>query len=151
MGKRLAERLGMPFVDTDARIEQKTGQTISTIFAIQGETAFRKLETALLVELAAEPPAVIATGGGIVTQEVNWPLLKQLGWVVHLHAPTEALFERVSRQSHRPLLQTENPRENFQALYVTREAQYLRADLILDTAGRSPHELADEIQKQWKT
>lgn len=149
VGKRLAERLGIPFVDTDARIEQKTGQSISAIFAEQGEMAFRAIETAMLKELAAEPAAVIATGGGIVTQEDNWPLLKALGWVVHLYAPTEALFLRVNRQNHRPLLQTENPRESFESLYQAREALYRQADFVLDTANRSPHEIADELQQHW--
>ena len=150
VGKRLAEGLGIPFVDTDARIEQKTGKSISSIFAEQGENAFRAIETAMLKELAAEPPAVIATGGGVVTQEDNWPLLKALGWVVHLHAPSESLFLRVSRQNHRPLLQAENPRERFESLYQAREALYRRADFVLDTESRSPHEIADELRQHVK-
>jgi shikimate kinase len=150
VGKRLAERLSLPFVDTDEIIERKTGRTISAIFAEQGESAFRDLETATLRELLQSPPAVFATGGGIVTREENWPLLKALGWVVHLHAPAEALFQRVSRQGHRPLLRSDNPRETFDALYKMREALYRPADLIIDSADSTPNQVADAILRKWR-
>jgi shikimate kinase len=144
VGKRLAAALQLPLVDTDALIEERTGRKIGDIFAQDGESAFRMLETELLASLAGRV-AVFATGGGIVTRPENWPLLKQLGLVVHLHGSAEILFDRVKHETHRPLLRTENPRETFSALLQTREALYKQADLVVDTDGRTPEMIVDEI------
>lgn len=145
VGKALAARLGIPFVDTDALIERAAGRTIADIFAHDGEAAFRALETQTLAALDAASPAVYATGGGIVTRDENWPLLKRLGRVVHLHAAAEVLFERVRGESHRPLLKTAAPRETFNELFALREALYGQADLTVDTDGKAPAAIVDEI------
>jgi shikimate kinase len=146
-GTLLAARLGVPFIDTDARIEAAAGRAISAIFKHDGEAAFRALETATLAGLAPEP-AVYATGGGIVTRPENWPLLKRLGTVVHLHGSAEVLFARVARETHRPLLNTANPRETFEHLLQTRDALYRQADLTVDTDGRTPAQITEEILKK---
>lgn len=147
VGKALAVRLGVPFVDTDALIERAAGSTIAEIFAAQGEDAFRALETKTLAALDPASPAVYATGGGIVTRDENWPLLKRLGRVVHLHAAAEVLFERVRDESHRPLLKTPNPLQSFTELYRLREALYGQADVTVDTDGKPPAAVAEEIQR----
>lgn len=145
VGQALAERLGFAFIDTDVLIERAAGRTIADIFAQDGEAAFRALETKTLAGLDPAAPAVYATGGGIVTRDENWPLLKRLGVVVHLHAAAEVLFERVRGESHRPLLKTPNPLQTFTELYQLREALYGQADVTIDTDGKAPASIAAEI------
>lgn len=144
VGQRLAERFSVPFVDTDAELERRAGRKISEIFTSDGEAAFRALETETLAALEIKP-AVYATGGGIVTRPENWPLLKRLGTVVHLHGSAEVLFDRVKHETHRPLLRTENPRDTFETLLRTREALYRQADLTVDTDGRIPETIVESI------
>jgi len=82
VGKKLASRLGMSFIDCDQELERRNGVTVTTIFDIEGEAGFRKRETRLLEELAEQDIGIIATGGGVVTQQANRELLKQKGSVI---------------------------------------------------------------------
>ena len=147
VGKLLAGRLGVPFVDTDTLVESRTGRRIADIFKREGEAAFRVLETETLAALAPKP-AVYATGGGIVTTPENWPLMKRLGTVVHLHGSAEVLFARVAHETHRPLLNTANPRDTFAHLLQTRDALYRQADVTVRTDGRTPAQIVDDICKK---
>ena len=142
IGRALSRRLHLRLVDTDAAIEAETGQTISQLFAARGEVTFRGIETQFLERLAHQKAAIVATGGGVVTRPENWPLLRRLGVIVYLKASPDVLFERVRKHSHRPLLQTENPRDAFDRLLSSRVALYEQADMIVETAQRRPHEVA---------
>lgn len=146
VGRRLAERLGFPFIDTDAEIELATGKTIPEIFALQGETAFRTLEAATVRRLSGAGPAVVATGGGVVLNPENVANLKRTGLVVLLEAPADEIYGRVKEEGWRPLLAVADPLERIRQLLVQREPLYrAAADMVVVAVGRTPDELAGEI------
>jgi len=124
VGRLIAGRLGFQFVDTDALIVQRAGCEIADIFAREGEDRFREMETAALESLQPRERFVIATGGGVVLRERNRELLRALGFVVLITASEDVIFERVSRNAKRPLLQTANPRETVAALLAARQPAY---------------------------
>ena len=148
VGRELHHRLGYPLVDMDHVIEQQAGKTITEIFAELGETAFRDMETSLLRELGQpeSPRRIISTGGGVVGRKENRALLKNLGYVVWLHAPASVILERTAKSRTRPLLQTEDPAARIQALMEERRPLYEEtAHLRLDTAGLCSDEVATGI------
>src|SRR4051795_6877998 len=104
VGALIARNTGMPLIDLDERIEKKVGASIADIFETRGEAAFRTLETAALADTSIDGPTVIVTGGGIVGAKENREHIKQLGTVVWLDADAEILYERATRERHRPLL-----------------------------------------------
>jgi shikimate kinase len=143
LGARLAEMLGLKFVDMDERIIKKAGCSIPEIFAQHGEAGFRGFETAVLDELGTASRQVIATGGGVVTQPENLPKLQAAGFVVWLNPPERAIWSRVSRNRNRPLLQTADPRQTVHDLLEKRRPLYAAiADLEADTKGLTPDEAA---------
>ena len=145
VGRLIAGRLGFQFLDTDALIVQRAGREIAEIFASEGEERFRELETAALESLAHRERCVIATGGGVVLRERNLELLRALGFVVLLTASEDVIFERVSRNTKRPLLQTANPRETVAALLAARQPAYeAAAQWTLDNSTL-PHGAAAEV------
>lgn len=127
-GVALAQTLGYQFFDTDAVIETAAGQPIAEIFATQGETAFRQLETEVLAELSAYRRLVIATGGGIVTQQHNWSYLHH-GVVVWLDASPAVLQARLAGDTGRPLLQGQDWQTKLTTLLADRQALYAQADV----------------------
>ncbi len=134
IGKQLAGQLGFQFIDTDRLIIERTGAPIATLFAEKGEEAFRDIESGILTSIGHLNRCVISTGGGTVIREENRAALRALGFVVALTASEEVIFNRVSRNTKRPLLQTENPRETMRALLATRETYYREAaEFTLDT------------------
>ncbi|MHB1565812.1 MAG: shikimate kinase [Acidiferrobacter sp.] len=146
IGRALAEHLGQEFCDSDHEIERRTGATIALIFAVEGEAGFRRRESAVLAELAAGPHRVVATGGGAVIAPANRALLREQGCTVYLEASPAVLWERLRRDRSRPLLQTEDPRAQVEALCRERDAFYREvADLIINTERRSPHSTARVI------
>lgn len=158
IGRMVAKRMGFQFVDTDKLIEERAGKAIPAIFADQGEEAFRDLETAAIESLAHFSRCVISTGGGAVLRERNRALLRELGFVVLLTASEEVLWDRVSRNKKRPLLQTENPRETLsQILAERREVYEAAAECIVDTShfshGRSAQEVIVAARRafSWKS
>ncbi len=137
------------FVDTDRVVIEEAGMDIAAIFERHGEAHFRELETAALASLAVRKLCVIATGGGIVLSERNRELLRELGFVVCLTASEEVIFERVSRNSQRPLLQNENPRETVSRMLTERRALYEEAaNLTLDTSLIEHDEVAEKIASE---
>ncbi|NEP18753.1 MAG: shikimate kinase [Leptolyngbya sp. SIO4C1] len=145
VGKQLAEQLGYRFVDTDTVIEQTTSQSITEIFAAQGEAAFRKLETQVLNQVATYPSLVVATGGGIVLRPINWSYL-QYGAVIWLDAPVAQLVERLSGDRSRPLLQAADLHERLTTLLDQRRQRYAQADICITQAlGESPTQVCDRI------
>lgn len=140
IGQMLAHQLNYHFFDTDRVIEQATGQSISQIFATTGEAEFRQMETGVLSELSTYTRLVIATGGGIVSQRQNWGYLRH-GLVIWLNVPLELLYERLKKDTSRPLLQTPDPMATLQLLMQSRRDLYAQADLEItvnpgDSAGR---------------
>ena len=109
VGQQLAKELDFRFVDTDEFIEERTGMKISEIFATAGEPAFRELEGKLVEEMAEWKDVVIATGGGLVAQPGNLDRMKEYSMVFCLWAGPEAIHNRTKYQTHRPILQTEDP------------------------------------------
>jgi shikimate kinase len=124
IGRLVAARLGFQFIDTDAVIVERAGMPITEIFERHGEAWFREQETATLRSLSVVNRAVISTGGGIVGREENHTLLRALGLVVWLTASEEVIFERVSRNKKRPLLQTPDPRATVRELLEQRRPLY---------------------------
>lgn len=147
VGRILADGTGMKFLDTDALLEEKTGKSISEIFATQGEKEFRRLETELLRELQGTlKNTILSTGGGMPLREENAVLLKQLGKVVYLSASSEVIYDRLKGQTDRPLLQVEDLLGRIRSLMEERKSRYEAAsDLMVDTGGEDPHMLAEII------
>jgi shikimate kinase len=124
IGRLVAQRLGFQFIDTDKVIVEHTGMEISDIFAKHGEPWFRDHETSALASMNIYNRTVISTGGGVVLRPENRELLHDLGFVVWLTASEEVIFERVSRNKKRPLLQTDNPRQTVHELLEKRRPLY---------------------------
>lgn len=143
VGRLVAQKLGFQFVDTDHLVTEEAGLTIPQIFEREGEAGFRIRESAVLRRLLNRERSVIATGGGIATQERNHPVLRHLGWIVWLEAEPAALFRRTSGAHDRPLLQDSNPKEKLRELLRSRQPLYAAlADLRIPTDNLSPEEAA---------
>ena len=149
IGRRVAQRLGHQFLDSDDLISARSEMSISDIFALEGEAGFRARETAELQALAGASKIVLATGGGAILNPVNRDLFHQLGLVIWLHADAETLFERASRSRKRPLLEVENPRSTFIHLLESRLPLYGgTADLKIDATGLSHEQTVEKILQQ---
>jgi len=134
VGRKVARSLGFRFVDTDEMVVEKAGRSIPDIFSELGEEEFRRLETDALRECARETGLVISTGGGIVTQSRNLPILRQAGYVIWLKAAPETIADRTSRNRNRPLLATADPEKTIRDLMAKRKDQYREAaDLEVTT------------------
>ena len=139
VGRILARKLGYRFFDTDTLIEQVTGQSISEIFAREGEESFREIETKVLAELAAYTRSVIATGGGIVLRPKNWSYL-HYGLIVWLDAPLDVLVTRLADDRTRPL------KSRLTELIEQRRPLYAQADLPIPIeASQTPEQIASQI------
>ncbi len=149
VGQFAAAQLGFPFVDTDALVESHAGRKIADIFRDEGELAFRERERAAVLELAARPRAVIATGGGLVTYRDNLELLKSQSLVVCLWASPETIFERVRHHNHRPLLHDSDPLAKIRSLLAVREPFYRQADILINTEFRSVREVGLQVVHQF--
>ena len=146
VGRIIAPKANFTLIDTDQMVVQQTGLQITEIFKLHGETYFRDQETAVLESLRGRTEQVISTGGGIVSRENNVALLRELGFVVWLTANEETIYDRVSRNNKRPLLQTANPRETIHNLLVQREPLYASAaHFTIDTGAKSHEEIASAI------
>lgn len=138
VGKRLAKRHGLPFLDTDHEIERRCGATIPTIFDLEGEEGFRRREAKVLADAMALSGHVITTGGGAVMLEENRQAM-QPGFVIYLDADPEQLWQRLKTDTSRPLLQKSgDPRATLVALHAKRDPLYRSvADLIVPTSRAS--------------
>jgi shikimate kinase len=146
VGRSLARRLGLAFVDCDRALVERTGVPIATIFEIEGEAGFRKRESAVLAELAGADNQVVATGGGVVLSKENRALMRESGTVVYLRARLESLWERTRNDSGRPLLATPNPRATLAELLEARDPLYNEvAHLVVDTGSQSASTLVTRV------
>lgn len=139
VGRRLANILGLPFVDADHEIEQAAGCTISEIFARFGESAFRDGERRVIARLLEGPRRVLATGGGAFMDPRTRAAIRERGISVWLKADLDLLMDRVGRKGHRPLLHTSDPRATMEKLMAERYPIYAEADLTVESR-EGPHD-----------
>jgi shikimate kinase len=146
VGRQLARRLGLEFVDSDAEIEARTGVDIACIFDREGEAGFRARERDVLDLLTRQPRTLIATGGGAVLDAATRERLRSRGCVVYLRASVGQQLARTRRNRSRPLLNSDDPRETLERLMQQRAALYEEtADLTVDTDGRRVGTVVEEI------
>jgi shikimate kinase len=145
VGKRLAARLGVPFVDTDAEVVSRAGMTVPEIFADRGEAGFRAAESAVLADLAGRSaPTVIAVAGGAVLADSNREVLRAAGTIVWLRARPETIIGRIGDGRGRPLLQ-DDPAERIRTYDALRRPIYSAlADLVVDVDGRGPRSVLEQ-------
>ncbi|MGB4925554.1 MAG: shikimate kinase [Giesbergeria sp.] len=150
VGRQLARRLGMPFVDTDHVIERRLGCPIRTFFERQGEERFRDIEEAVVDEFTADTnPAVLSTGGGAVLRPANRAHLRGRAQVVYLHALPEDIYRRLRRDTTRPLLQTSDPLRRLHTLYAERDPLYREtANFIIETGRPTVTTLVNMVVMQ---
>ncbi len=150
VGKAVAKKLGMSFVDLDDVIEQAVGMKISEIFKNFGEERFRDIETEVVKIVSKKKGIVIATGGGVVLRQENIENLKKAGIIFWLTASEETIYERVKSCKDRPLLQVENPKERIKQLMQKRKPLYEKADVIINTEGLIPEKVAEKIISEYE-
>jgi shikimate kinase len=139
VGRRLAQRLGLPFLDADHEIEAAAGMTIPDIFSIYGEDYFRDGERRVIARLLQEGPLVLATGGGAFMSEETRARIAEAGISIWLRADLDVLMRRVRRRSSRPLLQNPDPEGTMRRLIEIRHPIYAAADLTVDS-HEAPHD-----------
>ncbi len=143
IGRRLAKQIGWKFIDSDEEIETAAGCSIADIFSVHGEPIFRDLEQRVITRLLGEEQLVLATGGGAWMQPGVRAAIKARATSVWLRAELEVLTDRVSKRSHRPLLETGNKRDILEQLMQDRYPVYAEADMIVDSS-QGPHETVVE-------
>ncbi|MEE3470686.1 MAG: shikimate dehydrogenase [Butyrivibrio hungatei] len=144
----ISDKLELELIDTDEAIEEAEGRKISEIFEQDGEEAFRDMETELMEMVISEHmrETVISLGGGLPVREKNRELLKRAGKVVYLRTSPETVYDRLKGDETRPLLKSEDPLARIKELQDERGKIYEEAaDIIVDTDGKTPVEVADEI------
>lgn len=155
VGRLLARRLKMRFIDSDHEVERRCGVKIPVIFEIEGEAGFRIREQQAIAELAALDGIVLATGGGVVLAEENRRRLAASGTVIYLSARPEDLYERVRQDRNRPLLAKGHPLARLRELHAERDPLYrLVADLVVETGSQSVQalvrDLFTQLEHRWK-
>jgi len=136
VGRQLARRLGAPFADSDAVIEQRIGRPIRAYFEQEGEERFRELESSVLEELIDTTVGVIATGGGIALRASNRDALRTKTICVYLRSTPEELFRRLRHDTKRPLLQVADPLARLRELFSARDHLYREAAQFVIETGR---------------
>lgn len=146
VGRRLAERLGLKYADTDDLVEARAGMTIKDIFGRFGETRFRRLEKEVIDGIISSSDGlVLSTGGGAVADDSTRRSLRSWGTVVCLTADVETILKRVGSGDERPLLDGADKREEAEALLKKREAAYRDSDLMVDTSKNGAEEVIEKI------
>ncbi|MCB8933617.1 MAG: shikimate kinase [Fimbriimonadaceae bacterium] len=148
--RALGKLVGRPVLDTDQLLQNRFGRSVAQIFAVYGELAFRQHETNILRGL--EPtPAVLSTGGGIVTRPENWDEMRRLGTTVYLEGSTATLAARLrASKRRRPLLEVENWEDRLEAILAERRRLYEQADLRCSIDGRSLEEIVIELRAKFE-
>ncbi len=149
VGRALAKRLSMQFVDADHEVEARTGASIPLIFEIEGEASFRRREAEVIRDLTARTGIVLATGGGAVLDPQSRRYLKERGTVIYLRASVSSLLHRTLNDKNRPLLQTADPRKKLEELAHQREPLYREvAHITIDTGRPNAHAMVQAIISQ---
>lgn len=149
VGRQLARRLGLRFVDSDQVIEQRLGCSIREFFEREGEDAFRDVEEQVLDELTLAPSGVVSTGGGSVLRAVNRQRLQERTSTFYLHSAPEEVFKRLRHDQNRPLLQVADPLARLRELYQARDPLYREtAHFVIETGRPSVASLVNMIIMQ---
>lgn len=152
VGRKLSVLLGMPFYDSDAEIEKRTGVDIRYIFDKEGEERFRAREREVIAELALLSGAIVATGGGAVLDRDTRERLAATGTVVYLRATVDAQLKRTQGTRNRPLLLAADPRAVLERLAVVRRPLYEEiADVTIDTTDRQVRAVAEDVRTRIET
>lgn len=145
VGRRLAQRMALPFVDADAEIERAAGQSIEDIFALHGEAAFRDGERRVIARLLEDPVHVLATGGGAFMDPRTRALIRERGTSIWLKADLDELVRRVGRRSNRPLLRQGEPRQVLERLMLERYPIYAEADMTVISGSGAAEETVEKV------
>ena len=150
VARRLAERLGRPYLDLDEDIVAQMGCSIAHLWDEYGESAFRQMESAAVARAVAAPPSVIATGGGVVLDAANVTAMRASGKVVWLTGRVESLVRRVGAGATRPLLAEQDATQRLAEILVERADRYeAAADHRVDTDDLTAGEVAGRIEAWW--
>lgn len=145
IGARLADRIGLAFVDADVEIEQAAGCSISDIFEVYGEDAFRDGERRVIQRLLGSPSHVLATGGGAYMDAETRAAIGRQAISIWLRADLDLLVSRVGRRDHRPLLNNGDRRGILEALIAERYPVYGEADIVVDSGRESPDATVERV------
>lgn len=149
VGRHLAKRLGVPFLDSDHVIEERLGCSIRDFFEREGEDRFRDIESEVLDELTRRSGVVLSTGGGSVLRQANREWLHQRGQVVYLRSHPEEIFRRLRHDRVRPLLQVADPLQRLRDLFAARDPLYREtAHFVIETGRPSVATLVNMIAMQ---
>lgn len=147
VGPLLADRLQLPFFDSDVEVERRAGMTIAQLFDAGGEAAFRAEERRVMIELASGPPAVVAAGGGAILDLRTRALLIERCTVVWLKADMETLARRLGTCPNRPLLRGGDPLQLLRRMLEEREPLYAEAPIHVPSAREPPRETAARVER----
>ena len=150
IGRQLAKRFELPFIDIDNEIENAAGADIQWIFDMEGEQGFRLRESKILKNsIDSNVAAIIATGGGIVLNDKNRSLISSSGTVIYLSVPKHQLYERTKRDKKRPLLQVEDRGNVVDRLFDERDPLYRQiADVIFSSSSLQVQRVVDELARK---
>ncbi|MGQ3301286.1 shikimate kinase [Reyranella sp.] len=151
IGKRLAVRLGLPFVDADDEIERAAGCSISEFFEKYGEQEFRAGERRVIGRLLEETPRILSTGGGAYMDPETRGLMKTRAITVWLRAELDVLFDRVKKRTHRPLLRQGDPKEILARLMHQRYPIYAEADIVVDSTAQPAERTTEQVIEAIRT
>ena len=143
----LAEKLKRKLFSTDELIEKKEKRTIADIFTQNGEASFRRIEKEILAEIVQEKGCVIDCGGGIILDDSNRRILKENCTLFYLKSTPDVIYKRIKDQKKRPLLNVPDPKAKIEELLKVREPLYKEADVTINSDGRTPQDMAEEILK----
>ncbi|WP_460273862.1 shikimate kinase [Celeribacter sp. ULVN23_4] len=146
VGKALAARLDVPFLDSDQEIEKAADRSIAEIFTRDGEAFFRARETEVIGRLLETQRGILSTGGGAFLSEVNRKIIAEKGIAVWLKADLDLLWSRVKHKTTRPLLRTDNPYETLKSLLEARTPSYAEAGIVVESEhGLSIEDMAEKV------
>lgn len=144
-GREIALSLGLKFIDLDELIVKKEGRSINDVFASSGEPYFRKVEKETLREISQGAGQVVSCGGGIVIDPENIAIMKQSGRFIALFTRPEVIFERIKKETHRPLLNTADPLSKIKELLTVRRPYYEQAEFMIDTSDMPVQDVAKRV------
>ncbi|MDQ8182975.1 shikimate kinase [Pelagicoccus sp. SDUM812005] len=150
VGRQVAQRMGLHFVDSDNAIEAEQGKSIPEIFASVGEGAFREMERAFVESGHSSEGNLISCGGGLAVQPGMMDLLKSRGLVFSLIASAKGIYERTRHNSNRPLLQVEDPLAEIEKLLAVRDPIYQQAHCCILTEGRTVNEVVNHVCRSYR-
>ncbi len=150
VGRQVAQRMGLQFVDSDHAIEAQQGKSIPEIFAAEGEAAFRGMEKVFVESGHSDEGDLVSCGGGLVVQPGMMDLLKSRGLVFSLIASAKGIYERTRHNTNRPLLQVENPLAEIEKLLAVRDPIYQQAHCCILTEGRTVNEVVSHVCRSYK-